>query len=156
MYHQSNKARTVRFRVLTRFCWVCLFKAKRTRVFSQPTSRSPFTGQDARATGCSDRGISMISICTPPQADAPRSKWPSKRTPTRAFSSAWTKSRKYFTTKNLTEEAIRLPVWSVFQSLSHILLPWNSWLKTLCSKNVNKKSQATQLQTDTLTFYLKK
>lgn len=84
-----NTANRISF-VLTVFCWFCLLKENRTRVLSQPTRRSPVTGQHATATGRSDKGISMISICTPPRWDAPRSRWPNKRTPTRAFSSACT------------------------------------------------------------------
>lgn len=72
----------------TRLCWFCLLRVNRTRVFSQATSRSPLKGQQATVMGRSDRGISMISICTPPLTDAPRKRWPNKRTPTRAFSSA--------------------------------------------------------------------
>lgn len=73
---------------LTRLCWFGLLRVNRTKVFSQATRRSPLTGQQATAMGRSDRGISMISICTPPLTDAPRNRWPNKRTPTRAFSSA--------------------------------------------------------------------
>lgn len=78
---------------VTRLCWFCLLSVNRTRVLSQATSRSPVTEQQATATGRSDRGISMISICTPPRTDAPRSRWPNSRTPTRAFSSAWRHSQ---------------------------------------------------------------
>lgn len=81
--------------ILTGICWFCLLRVKRTKVFSQATRRSPITGQHATATGRSDSGISMISICTPPRTDAPRKRCPNKRTPTRAFSSAWTESIKH-------------------------------------------------------------
>lgn len=104
-------------RILTRFCWVCLLRVKRTRVFSQPTRRFPVTEQHARAMGCWDMGISMISIWTPPRADAPRSKWPNKRTPTRAFSSAWTETKK-----NLLKQTKN---WYILNCTWMVVYPWD-------------------------------
>lgn len=75
--------------ILTRLCWFCLLSVNRTKVVSQATRRSPDMGQHATAIGCSDRGISIISVWTPLRRDAPRRRWPNKRTPTRALSSAW-------------------------------------------------------------------
>lgn len=79
---------------LTRLCWFWFLSVNRTKVFSQATRRSPLTEQHATATGRSDSGISMSSICTPPRIDAPRRRWPNKRTPTLAFSSAWVEHKK--------------------------------------------------------------
>ena len=109
--------------ILTSVCWFCLLKVNRTRVFSQPTRRSPVTEQQATATGRSDRGISMISICTPPRTDAPRSRWPNKRTPTRALSSACIESKTFLHKKNKTFKGGKI-ILPPIQPLQEQSVPW--------------------------------
>ena len=92
----------------TKLCWLSRLKVNKTRVFSQATSRSPVTGQHATATGRSDNGISIISIWATDRWDAPRSRCPSMRTPTRDFSSAWTGERAE---ERLAATLIWLIVW---------------------------------------------